>query len=123
VITHGDALGNNLITGRDGRLYLIDWDEPMLAPAERDTWFYLHSSAAAEAFLARYRQAFPTHHPDPSRARFYLFRRFFEDLTGYLEHILHNPSVEQQATHLAELEETCFRWLWSAMRRPLEDSG
>jgi spectinomycin phosphotransferase len=109
VITHGDALGDNVIVGSDGRLYLIDWDEVMLGPPERDTWFYLNDAAPAEAFLQRYRKAFPDYHPDPVRHRFYLFRRFFEDLLGYVQHIVESPSVEYQAWNVAELEKTCFQ--------------
>lgn len=36
VITHGDA-GGNLIQNGD-EYYLVDWDDPLLAPPERDAW-------------------------------------------------------------------------------------
>jgi len=35
-ITHGDA-GGNLIQNGD-RYFIVDWDNPMLAPPERDAW-------------------------------------------------------------------------------------
>ncbi|MGH2586529.1 MAG: phosphotransferase family protein, partial [Dehalococcoidia bacterium] len=117
LITHGDGLGDNVIAGSDGRLYLVDWDELMLGPPERDTWFYLSNTAAGEAFLERYRMTFPDYHPDPLRYTFYLYRRFFEDLLGYVERILESPLVEHQAWNVAEIEKTCFQWLWPAMRR------
>lgn len=128
-LTHGDALGDNVIAGDDGRLYLIDWDGLLLAPAERDAWFFLHEAGlstaaflghdAAEvmAFLPLYQQVFPAYRPDPLRYRFYLFMRFFQDLLDYLVNIVDSPSVEQQQFNLGELEQTCFGWLWPAMRR------
>jgi spectinomycin phosphotransferase len=128
-LTHGDALGDNLIVDDDGRLYLIDWDAPLLAPAERDTWFFLYHAAPstarflggarewAAAFLPRYCEAVPDYRPDPLRYRFYLYMRFFADLLGYLVNIVESPSVERQHFNLAELQETCFGWLWPPMRR------
>jgi spectinomycin phosphotransferase len=116
-ITHGDAHGDNVIVGNDARLYLVDWDALLLAPAERDTWFFLNDEEQAASFLPMYRQAFPAYRPDPLMYRFYLFVRFFEDLLGYLVNIAESPSLEEQRWNLAELEQTCFRWLWPPMRR------
>ena len=117
LVTHGDGLGDNVIVGDDGRLHLVDWDVLLLAPAERDTWFFLNDEAQAAAFLHLYRKAFPDYRPDPLRYRFYLLNRFFEDLLGYLVNIAESPSVEEQRWNLAELEEDCFRCLWPHMRR------
>lgn len=116
-ITHGDAPGDNVIDGSDGRLYLVDWDALLLAPAERDTWFHLVDEAEAASFLDRYRQTFPGYRPDPPLYRFYLFVRFFKDLLGYLVNIAESRSLEEQRWNLAELEQTCFQWLWPPMRR------
>ena len=116
LLTHGDGGGSNVIVGPDGRLYLIDWDSLILGPAERDTWSHLNDDDSAAAFLELYRRAFPDYRADPLRHRYYVFRRFFEDLAGYLHNILESPSAEHQVWNLAELEDTCFRWLWPAMR-------
>ena len=43
--------------------------------------------------------------------------RFFEDLLGYLVNIAESGSPEEQRWNLAELEQTCFQWLWPPMRR------
>jgi len=117
VLTHGDGGGSNLIVGEDRRVHLIDWDVPLLAPAERDTWFFLNTDAAASVFLPLYRRAFPNYRPDALLHRFYVLQRFFQDITGYLGPILDDPSPERRAYHLAELRQTCFVWLWPAIRR------
>jgi Ser/Thr protein kinase RdoA (MazF antagonist) len=113
-ITHSDGNGSNVVMGDDGRLYLVDWDEVMLGPAERDTWFHLNAKARTK-FLHLYRQAFPDYQPEALRYRFYVFRRYFEDLTGYLIEIADSASVAHQANNLADLEITCFQWLWPLM--------
>jgi spectinomycin phosphotransferase len=117
LITHSDAHGGNLIVGDNGELYLIDWDELMLGPAERDIWFHLNDEPPAQDFLRMYRQTFPDYTPNPLFQRFYLFRRFYEDLVGYLIEIADNPSLEHQHRNLVDLERTCFEWLWPLMRR------
>jgi spectinomycin phosphotransferase len=113
-LTHSDAPGDNVIVGDDGRLYLVDWDDLMLGPPERDAWFHLNAREAA-AFLHTYRQTFPAYQPDPTLWRFYIFRRFFEDLTGYLIEIADSTAPAHQAKNLADLEQTCFEWLWPLM--------
>lgn len=39
VITHGDITGRNIMISTDGTIKLLDWDEAMLAPKERDINF------------------------------------------------------------------------------------
>lgn len=116
VLTHGDLGGDNLILGADGRLYAVDWDYPLLAPVERDSWFLTCDREAEAAFLAAYRRTHPDYRLDPLMRRFYLFSRFFEDLPGYVDIILGPEPEERKAWSLAELEKTCFEWLWPPMR-------
>jgi thiamine kinase-like enzyme len=54
-ITHGDA-GGNIIVSED-KFYIVDWDETMLAPPERDAWFCMHWSWAMNAFHDVLRQS------------------------------------------------------------------
>jgi len=116
VITHGDLAGDNVIVGADGRLWAIDWDYPLLAPVERDAWFFTCNTEAEAAFLEAYRRAQPGYAVDPLVRRFYLFQRFFEDIYGYIDIVLGNERPERKAWSVAELEKTCFQWLWPPMR-------
>jgi spectinomycin phosphotransferase len=47
VICHGDLHARNLIRDRAGQVFVIDWDEVMLAPKERDFLFVRPPHAAA----------------------------------------------------------------------------
>ena len=39
VLCHGDIHTSNLLVTPDGRLFVVDWDQPILAPRERDLMF------------------------------------------------------------------------------------
>jgi spectinomycin phosphotransferase len=38
-VCHSDLHGRNIMTSTDGELTIVDWDEPILAPKERDLMF------------------------------------------------------------------------------------
>src|SRR5205807_8262277 len=54
VICHGDLHARNLIRDRAGQVGVIDWDEVLLAPKERDFLFVRHPHA--DAFFQGYGQ-------------------------------------------------------------------
>ena len=39
VLCHSDIHGGNILIGNTGELYIVDWDDPILAPKERDLMF------------------------------------------------------------------------------------
>jgi len=39
VVCHSDLHGRNVLVGADGEVAIVDWDEPILAPKERDLMF------------------------------------------------------------------------------------
>jgi spectinomycin phosphotransferase len=39
VLCHSDIHGGNILITNDGTLYIVDWDQPIMAPKERDLMF------------------------------------------------------------------------------------
>lgn len=57
VICHADIHSANIIVDRDGAIHIVDWDEALLAPKERDLMFFIDDGRSAdttEAFFAGY---------------------------------------------------------------------
>jgi len=115
VLTHGDAAGNVVMDLR-GNVYIVDWDEIMLAPPERDNWFHLDPIAKI-TFLPEYRKYVPKYTPDKEFFKYYLYNRFFEDLYGFLEGIYDSSfPKEKRQSYLKGLNNDCFNWLLPLMR-------
>lgn len=83
VITHGDSGGNVIVLSRDD-IYLIDWDEVLLSPAERDTWVLEDISN----FLEGYKKVFPDYRPDTEIKSFYILKYYFQSMAQYFAEII-----------------------------------
>lgn len=116
ILTHGDAPGNILQAG-DGRLYMIDWDDMMFAPRERDTWFHVGTNQGKSEFLPLYQRYFPAYQVDSRLFAFYLYKRYFEDIEGWCDKILDAETPnDERANHLIHLDKDYFGWLRPAIR-------
>lgn len=79
VICHADLHARNLIRDQAGHVFVIDWDEVMLAPKERD--FIFIRKPHAEAFF----QGYTNVEIDWSLLTYYLWERVVQDMI-YLAH-------------------------------------
>jgi len=82
-ITHGDAGGNVIVSGSD--YYIVDWDDPKLAPPERDAWFALYWEWAMTAFNNSLGKHGINYILRAERLAYYCYYYFFFYLNGYME--------------------------------------
>ena len=82
VITHGDAGGNLVVNG--DKYYIVDWDNPVLAPPERDAWVMCCHHWARIAFQNALHENGIKHTLRPERLAYYCYDFFFYYLTEYL---------------------------------------
>jgi len=92
VLCHADIHASNvLVDGRDA-LYIVDWDDPLLAPKERDLMFiggvqgFVGYNAQAEETLF-YRGYGPAA-INPRALAYYRYERIIEDIALYCEQLL-----------------------------------
>ena len=82
-ITHGDAGGNFFVS--DNRNYIVDWDEVMYAPLERDAWVMCCRGWAKKLFNDTLRKNNIQYELRPERIAFYCYHMFFIYLGEFLE--------------------------------------
>jgi spectinomycin phosphotransferase len=80
VICHADLHPANLIRDRAGRVFVIDWDDVMLAPKERDFIFVGDAPADGSAELAPFFQGYGETEIDWIALAYYRWERIIQDL-------------------------------------------
>jgi len=97
VLCHADIHAGNLLLARDGSVYLVDWDNPILAPKERDLMFIgggvggiWNSEREDSLFYRGYGPA------ELNRAAlvYYRYEREIEDIAAFCEQILLSHGAE-----------------------------
>jgi spectinomycin phosphotransferase len=93
VLCHADIHASNvLVDGRDA-LYIVDWDDPLLAPKERDLMFI----GGAQGFVGYYNaqdeealfyQGYGPVVLNPRALAYYRYERIIEDIALYCEQLL-----------------------------------
>jgi hypothetical protein len=84
VICHTDIHGSNLIRGHDGHLYLLDWENAMIAPPEHDLIFFAGEKGFFDIFYPTYSRSFPAAQMDLRLLEFYFLRRALEDIADFI---------------------------------------
>ncbi|MBN1262607.1 MAG: aminoglycoside phosphotransferase family protein [Anaerolineae bacterium] len=106
VICHTDLHGENMMRDTDGELYLLDWENAMLAPPEHDLFFFAGEAGFWEDFLPQYERVAGTAYLDAEVFGFYYYRRALEDMTECMVHILHGNGDDPDM--LLDITVECF---------------
>ncbi len=92
VLCHGDAHIANVLLDRDGRLWLLDWDEVVVAPRERDLMFVV-GGVLSDAPVTADQQSwffdgYGHHDIDQSLLAYYRCDWALQDLTDFAQRVL-----------------------------------
>ena len=88
---HSDLHGNNVLVGVDDELAVVDWDEPILAPKERDLMFIGGGVGGVwnqPQEAAWFYEGYGHTAIDPVALAYYRYERIVEDFAAYGERIL-----------------------------------
>ena len=98
VICHADLHAANLLRDHDGHVFVIDWDEVMVAPKERD--FIFIREPQANAFFQGYGSA----EIDWVALTYYRWERVVQDLIENAQNVCFNDDlVEETRANIAEM--------------------
>jgi len=100
VLCHGDIHAANVVAGHDGRIHMVDWDGPLLAPAERDLILIVGFTIVHTLTPAQEARFFDGYGPvalDPAAIAYFRYERFLQDLEACAEDVLRRPALSAEA--------------------------
>jgi len=91
VLCHSDLHAGNILIDGNKALYIVDWDDPIFAPKERDLMFVgggqgFHGHSASEEEALFYRGYGPAQ-IDPVALAYYRYERIVQDMAVYCKQI------------------------------------
>ncbi len=88
VLCHADIHPGNVMLDAGGNLHIVDWDQPIYAPIERDLLFFMvRSFTVGEPEAALFFQGYGNTQFDPMALAYYSYARIVEDLGGFAESV------------------------------------
>ncbi|MGW7071071.1 phosphotransferase [Streptomyces sp. NPDC054855] len=91
VLCHGDLHAGNVVVTDDGAVVVVDWDDPVMAPRERDLMFVgggvggVWNDAAGSADFYR---GYGTEQVDAQTLAYYRCERIVQDVAEYCDQLL-----------------------------------
>jgi spectinomycin phosphotransferase len=91
VLCHSDIHGRNILIGDNNKLYIVDWDNPILAPKERDLMFI--GSGIDEIWKTTreesvFYEGYGKTEVNLSALAYYRYERIIQDIADYGEQVL-----------------------------------
>ena len=90
VLCHCDLNGGNIHADAEGRLSIVDWDEMLLAPMERDLR-HLVDMPRLDLALSAYHAVRPEARPNADALAFFLYRGYLADIAYWLCDLASSP--------------------------------
>ena len=91
-VCHSDLHAGNILICKDETFFIVDWDELLLAPKERDLMFIggglLHSDLSPQEEEKHFYETYGKINPDPVALAYYRYERIVQDIAEYCNLLL-----------------------------------
>ena len=95
ILCHSDIHAGNILINRDGSLYIVDWDNPITAPKERDLMAVggglMGNWRPAQEEETLFYQGYGEAQTDPRALAYYRYERIIQDIAVYCEQLFLTP--------------------------------
>ena len=111
VLVHSDIHAGNVLVADDGRILLVDWDGPMLAPRERDLLFVIGSRIARDVQPREHAWFFEGYGDVPVDREaivYYRYERIIEDIGEFARSVFGDRLPEASRESQVALVERFF---------------
>jgi spectinomycin phosphotransferase len=89
VLCHADMHAGNLLLGANEALYIVDWDNPLFAPKEKDLALIGGCAAWSDAWnVALFYQGYGAVEIDPPALSYYRCERIIQDIAAFCQQLL-----------------------------------
>ncbi len=114
MLCHADAHTNNVLLDDGGQVWMVDWDETVLAPKERDLMFAMGGGISTELVGPRdeelFLQGYGAATVDPLGLAYYRYAWAVSDIGAYGEEVFLRPDLGLVTRHAAvEIFKSLFR--------------
>ena len=105
VLCHSDAHPGNILVADSGELYLVDWDNPVFAPKERDLMFIGSGMEGnqVQGWEASFYQGYGQVDIDQRALAYYRYERIVQDIAEFCKQLLltkHGGEDREQALYI-----------------------
>jgi spectinomycin phosphotransferase len=111
VLVHSDIHAANVLLADDGRILLVDWDGPMLAPRERDLLFVIGSRIARDVQpheQAWFFEGYGEVRVDREAIVYYRYERIIEDIGEFARSVFDEALPEASRESQLAIVESFF---------------
>jgi len=109
IVCHSDIHAGNILMGVNGAFYIVDWDEPILAPKERDLMYIggglMGNGRTPQEEETLFYRTYGQTQIDPIALAYYRYERIVQDIAVYCEQLfLTNEGGEDREQSLHYLK-------------------
>lgn len=116
-LTHSDFTNNVLVADNDEQ-FLIDFDEAMFGPLERDGFMCVAPEDDISGLWHEVmEEAFPGYRSNPAFIRYYLYERFMVDLATFMHESVHHPDPRHRAKLVDSTRDYLVEWMLPILQR------